>query len=252
MTSQNRDKKEDVIIEIRAGTGGDEAGLFTADLFRMYSKYAQSQNWQLKVLESHPTSINGLKEVIFELRGENAFQQMQYEGGVHRVQRIPTTEKKGRIHTSTVSVAVFKKPHFTETQIKPEHLKIETFCASGPGGQYTNKRETAVRATHKPTGITANCQTAKSQAQNKENAIALLEARLLQKQRQEEMRKQTDKRRAQIKGAKRAEKIRTYNFPQNRLTDHRIKKSWHDLERIMDGNLRTMLKKLTQGLQKDK
>ncbi len=247
--SQNQGKKEFVIIEIRAGTGGDEAGLFAADLFRMYSKYAQSKDWQLKILESRATSINGLKEIIFELSGENAFQQMRYEGGVHRVQRIPCTEKKGRIHTSTASVAVFQKSNFRETQIKPEHLKIETFCASGPGGQYTNKRETAVRATHKPTGITASCQTAKSQAQNKENAIALLGARILQKQRQEQMQQQTDERRSQIKGAKRAEKIRTYNFPQNRLTDHRIKKSWHNLERIMDGNLRVVLKKLAQGLQ---
>lgn len=238
-----------VIMEIRAGTGGDEAGLFASDLFRMYSKYAVSQNWQQRILHSNQNAVGGIKEIIFELSGEDAFNKMRNEGGVHRVQRIPQTEKKGRIHTSTATVAVLTKPETQEINLRPEDLEIMVCCAGGPGGQYTNKRETAVRIVHKPTGLTATCQTAKSQGQNKESALELLKARIAEKKEMEQLKEAGDERKAQIKWAKRAEKIRTYNFPQNRLTDHRIKKSWHNLDQIMEGNLRVMLKKLNAEIK---
>ncbi len=237
--------RQNVIIEIRAGTGGDEAGLFASDLFRMYSKYAVSQNWRQKTLHVNQNVVGGIKEIIFELAGEDAFDKMKYEGGVHRVQRIPQTEKKGRVHTSTATVAVLTKPETQEIILKPEDLEITVCCAGGPGGQYTNKRETAVKIVHKATGLTATCQTAKSQGQNKESALELLKARLAEKKEMEQLKEAGDERNAQIKWAKRSEKTRTYNFPQNRLTDHRIKKSWHNLDQIMEGNLEVMLKKLS-------
>ncbi len=236
--------QEAVIIEIRAGAGGEEAALFVADLFRMYSKYAISQGWRQKTLDSRPTSIGGFKEIIFELRNGNVWHQMQYEGGVHRVQRTPSTEKSGRIHTSTASVAVLPKPKETEIKIRPEDLKIDFYRASGPGGQYVNKRESAVRITHLPSGMAVTSQTERNQLQNKENAMSILQARLLAKQQTEQIEEISGKRKAQIGWAKRAEKIRTYNFPQDRLTDHRIKKSWHDLEKIMSGRLDKVIKKL--------
>lgn len=246
---------ESVIIEIRAGTGGTEAALFAADLFRMYSKYAFSQGWKQKVLTSIPAESGGFKEIIFELTpfqraGEekNIFSKMQYEGGVHRVQRIPVTEKSGRIHTSTASVAILPKPKKAEIKIRPEDLKIDFYRASGPGGQNVNKRETAVRITHLHTNITASSQTERNQLQNKENAMAILEAKLLEKKEVEDFETMGEKRKAQIKWAKRAEKIRTYNFPQDRVTDHRIKKSFHDIEGIMDGKLEPIIKSLAKSL----
>jgi len=235
-------KSESAIIEIRAGTGGAESALFANDLFRMYSRYAASKDWKQKILEAKPTEIGGFKEVIFELSGPNAFSEIQYEGGVHRVQRIPKTEKKGRIHTSTTTVAVLLKPKRATIQIKPEDLRIDFYRASGPGGQYVNKRETAVRITHLPTNLMASSQTERSQLQNKENALAILEAKLSEEKERKDFEKLGEKRRAQIKWAKRSEKIRTYNFPQNRITDHRIKKSWHNLEQIMDGELKYIIK----------
>jgi peptide chain release factor 1 len=226
-----------VIVEIRAGTGGKEAALFVADLFKMYSKYAQLQGWKQKVLDSNPTGIGGFKEIIFELKSGDVFSKMKWEGGVHRVQRIPTTEKSGRVHTSTASVAVLPKPEKTEFKIKPSDLKLDVYKSSGPGGQYVNKRETAVRITHLPTGLVVTSQTERNLLQNKENALVILEARLLEKKETEETEKTGDSRRTQIGQAKRAEKIRTYNFPQDRLTDHRIKKSFHQLEKILNGEL---------------
>jgi len=226
-----------VIVEIRAGTGGEEAGLFAADLFKMYSKYAQLQGWNQKILDSNPTEIGGFKEIIFELKNGDIFSKMKWEGGVHRVQRIPTTEKAGRVHTSTVSVAVLPKPQKTEIKIKPSDLKIDVYKSSGPGGQYVNKRETAARITHLPTGLVVASQTERNLLQNKENALAILEARLLERMENEEAVKMGDKRRTQIGQAKRAEKIRTYNFPQDRVTDHRVKKSFHQLEKILNGEL---------------
>jgi len=238
-----------VIMEIRAGAGGEEAGLFAADLFKMYSKYAAFQNWKMKVLSSHPTELGGFKEVIFELRNGDVFSKMKYEAGVHRVQRIPETEKAGRIHTSTATVAVLPKPKHTEVNISPNELKIDFYRASGPGGQYVNRRETAVRITHLPTGLVVTSQTERNQLQNKENALAILGAKLLEKREQEQMAKMGGERKAQIGWAMRAEKIRTYNFPQNRLTDHRIKKKWHNLEDIMQGKLNKVIKTLQKNLK---
>jgi len=238
-----------VIIEIRAGAGGEEAGLFAADLFKMYSKYAAFQNWKMKVLSSHPTELGGFKEVVFELRNGDVFSKMKYEAGVHRVQRIPETEKAGRIHTSTATVAVLPKPKPTEVNISPNELKIDFYRASGPGGQYVNRRETAVRITHLPTGLVVTSQTERNQLQNKENALAILGAKLLEKKEQEQMTKMGGERKAQIGWAMRAEKIRTYNFPQNRLTDHRIKKKWHNLENIMQGKLDKIIETLQKNLK---
>ncbi len=242
------------IIEIRAGTGGQEASLFAGDLYRMYSKYAQNQGWKLKVLDSNQTELGGFKEVIFEIKpaspasgSGDVFGKLQYEGGVHRVQRIPTTEKAGRVHTSTASVAVLPKPKKTTIKIRSDDIKIDFYCSSGPGGQYVNKRHTAVRLTHLPTGLVVTSQTERDQFQNRENAMAILEARLLERQIESENEKMSGKRKIQIGLAKRAEKIRTYNFPQDRLTDHRIKKSWHNLEKIMNGEIDQIIK----GLQKE-
>ena len=232
-----------VIIEIRAGAGGKEAALFVKDLFKMYSKYASSENFKQRILDSHPTELGGFKKIVFELKNSDVYSKLKYEAGVHRVQRIPETEKSGRIHTSTVSVAVLPKPEKTEIKIRPEELKVETYGASGPGGQYVNRRDTAIRITHLPTNLVATSQSERSQFQNKENAMAILGAKLLEKKEAEKLEKLSKERKTQIGWAKRAEKIRTYNFPQNRITDHRIKKSWHNLEEIMSGKLKTIIKK---------
>jgi len=260
---QNEGQKRDspsqfgaVVVEIRAGTGGEEAALFAADLFEMYTKYAKSREWKIKVLDSNQTELGGFKEVIFELTphqgpggGGEVYPKMKYEAGVHRVQRIPKTEKAGRIHTSTATVAILPKPKKTEIKISPEDLKIEFYRASGPGGQYVNKKETAVRISHLPTGLVVTSQTERSQAQNKENALSILEARLSEKIREKEEMKLSKERKTQIGWAKRAEKIRTYNFPQDRLTDHRIKKSWHNLEEIMEGRLEPIISALQKNLR---
>ncbi|MBM3251076.1 MAG: PCRF domain-containing protein [Candidatus Nealsonbacteria bacterium] len=234
--------EDSVIMEIRAGAGGQEAALFAADLFRMYSKFASLQGWKQKTLDSHPSELDGLKEIIFEIRGEDAFSKMKYEAGVHRVQRIPKTEKSGRIHTSTATVAVLLKPKATEITIRPDEIKIDVYKSSGPGGQYVNKRMTAVRVTHLPTGLIVNSQNERNLEQNKNNALAILSARLFEKKEREQLTKIGGERKAQIGWAMRAEKIRTYNFPQDRITDHRIKKSWHNLEKILDGQLNVMIK----------
>lgn len=246
----NRENKKSVIIEIRAGTGGEEAALFSKDLFRMYLKYARAQNWREKILDSRPTELGGFKEIIFELKNGEVYSKMKYEAGVHRVQRVPITEKSGRVHTSTATVAVLSKPKRTEIKIKPENLRIDFYRASGPGGQYVNRRETAVRILHLPTGLIVTSQVERSQLQNKENAMVILEARLLKRRLQEEEKKISKKRKTQIGWAKRAEKIRTYNFPQNRVTDHRIKKSWHNLEKILDGELSPVVRVLKKNLEK--
>lgn len=236
------EEKQAVIIEIRAGTGGDEAGLFAKDLYRMYSRYAQTKGWSQRILDSNISEIGGYKEIIFELTGLLAYKEMQYEGGVHRVQRIPKTEKSGRVHTSTSTVAVLLKPKRTDININPSDLQIDTYKASGPGGQYVNKTESAIRITHKPTGLVVTSQSERNQLQNRENALSVLAARLLQRQEEQDLSKLTAERREQIGWAKRSEKTRTYNFPQNRITDHRIQKSWHDLENIINGNLEPIIK----------
>jgi len=234
--------KQAVIMEIRAGQGGDEAGLFAHDLYRMYSRYAQTKGWSQRILSSNTSEVGGYKEVIFEMTGPSAYKEMQFEGGVHRVQRIPKTEKAGRVHTSTATVAVLLKPKKTDTSINPGDLEISTYKSSGPGGQYVNKTESAIRIVHKPSGLVVTCQSERNQLQNKETAMSLLAARLLQRQEEEDLSKLTDERREQIGWAKRSEKIRTYNYPQNRITDHRIGKSWHDLEKIVNGSLEPIIK----------
>ena len=237
-------KSRSVILEIRAGAGGQEAALFANDLFNMYSKYAQSRHWKETILDSHPTALNGLKEIVFELTGPQTFRKLRYEAGVHRVQRIPVTEKSGRIHTSTASVAVLLKPEKTEIKIKPEDLKIDFFGSSGPGGQNVNKRQTAVRITYLPTGLTVSSQTTRNQKQNRLNAMAILQAKLLEEKKMRQEAQLGSERKNQIGRAQRAEKIRTYNFPQDRVTDHRIKKSWHNIEDIMDGKIEPIIKAL--------
>jgi peptide chain release factor 1 len=235
-------EKQSAIIEIRAGTGGDEAGLFAVDLYRMYSRYGQTKGWKERVLDSSSSTIGGYKEIIFELQGTGVYDQLQNEAGVHRVQRIPKTEKQGRVHTSTATVAVLLKPQKTEINISPSDLEISTYKASGPGGQYVNKTESAIRIVHKPSGLVVTCQSERNQLQNKETAMALLSARLLRQQEESDLSKLTSERREQIGWAKRAEKMRTYNFPQDRITDHRINKSWHNIESIMDGKLDSIIK----------
>ena len=235
-------EKQSVIVEIRAGTGGDEAGLFVRDLHRMYSKYATSQGWGQKIIDSNQSDIGGYKEIVFELQGPGAFDAMQYESGVHRVQRIPKTEKQGRVHTSTVTIAILEKPTQMDITINPGDLRIDTYRSSGAGGQHVNKTESAIRITHKPSGIVVTCQTERSQGQNKEMAMGLLGARLLKAQQEADSSKLTQARRDQIGWAKRSEKTRTYNFPQNRITDHRIGKSWHNLESIIEGDMEPIFK----------
>lgn len=235
-------EKQAVIFEIRAGTGGDEAGLFARDLYRMYSRYGQTKGWKERVLDQSASTIGGYKEIVFELSGAGVYTELQNEGGVHRVQRIPKTEKQGRVHTSTATVAVLLKPQKTEVNISPADLEITTYKSSGPGGQYVNKTESAIRIVHKPSGLVVTCQSERNQLQNKETALSLLAARLLRQQEEADLSKLSAERREQIASAKRAEKIRTYNFPQDRITDHRINKSWHDIESIMDGKLDGIIK----------
>lgn len=241
-------EKNNIIMEIRAGTGGEEAALFCADLFQMYSKYAQKQNWQTTILDSNRTSLGGFKEIVLEINGTGAFEKLKNESGVHRIQRIPKTEKNGRIHTSTATVAVLPQVPEVDIKINQQDLRIETTRSSGPGGQNVNKVETAVRITHIPSGLVVFCQSGRSQAKNKEKAFNLLRAKVFDLKQREEISKIETERRQQIGTAERAEKIRTYNFPQNRLTDHRLNKSWHNLEDILNGNLEPIIKLFRKNL----
>lgn len=234
--------KETIYFEIRAGVGGEEAALFARDLWRMYLKFFEKNGWKVKILEESYSDLGGIKTLVAEITGENVYQLMKYESGVHRVQRVPVTEKSGRIHTSTASVAVLPKLEAPPIQIKDSDLEIDFFRASGPGGQNVNKVETAVRITHKPTGIVVTCQTERTQQRNREIAIQLLKNKLWELEQRKISGTLTDLRRNQIGSQDRSEKIRTYNFPQNRITDHRIQKSWHNLEDILDGNLEPILK----------
>jgi peptide chain release factor 1 len=235
------------IIEIRAGAGGQESALFAANLFRMYSKYAALKGWKITTLDSQPTELGGFKQITFELKDGDVYSKMQYEGGVHRVQRIPETEKAGRVHTSTASVAVLPKAKKTEITLNPADLKIEISKSGGPGGQNVNKRMTAVRIVHLPSGIAVSSQTERNLQQNKESAMSILAAKLKEIKEEEEMKKMGEKRKSQIKGAMKPDKIRTYNFPQDRVTDHRIKESFHNLESIMDGNIDPIIEALEEA-----
>jgi peptide chain release factor 1 len=233
---KDENDEKDIIMEIRAGTGGDEAGLFAADLFRMYSRYAQAKGWEVDIININESGIGGFKEIIFEIKGEGAFSRLKYERGVHRVQRVPVTEASGRIHTSTATVAVLPEADEVEVDIDPDDLRIDIFHSGGAGGQNVNKVATAVRITHLPTGMVVTCQDERSQLRNKTKALAVLRARLLDIERRKQEEEMVKQRRSQVGTGERAEKIRTYNFPQDRVTDHRIGLTLHNLERILGGD----------------
>jgi len=238
----------EAIVEIRAGVGGDEATLFAQDLFRMYARYAELQNWKVTVLEESKSELKGIKEIIIEIKGKDVYKKLKNESGVHRVQRIPETEKSGRLHTSSSSVAVLPKAKDIDIDIKPSDIKLETFRSSGPGGQNVNKVSTAVRITYLPTGLYVASQSSKSQAKNREIAMTLLRSRLLQTKRDEEEKKLKTERKEQIGSGDRSEKIRTYNFPQDRITDHRVNKSWHGINAIMNGALNPIFDEVDKQL----
>jgi peptide chain release factor 1 len=233
--------EKDIILEVRAGTGGDEAALFAAELVRMYSRYAESQGWKVEVLSSHLTGVGGVKEAILGIEGRGAYSRLKFESGVHRVQRVPVTESSGRIHTSTVTVAVLPEAEEVEVQIDPKELRIDVFRSTGPGGQSVNTTDSAVRITHLPTGMVVSCQDEKSQHKNRAKALKVLRARLLELARAEKEAEISQARRLQVGTGDRSERIRTYNFPQGRVTDHRIGLTLHSLQRILEGELAELI-----------
>ena len=246
------DDQKNVIVEIRAGTGGEEAALFAADLFRMYTKYAERQGWRVEILDSHPTGIGGFKEIIASVEGRGVYSKLKYESGTHRVQRVPVTESQGRIHTSAVTVAILAEAEDVEVQLNPEDLRIDVFRSSGPGGQSVNTTDSAVRVTHLPTGIVVSCQDEKSQHKNRAKALRVLRARLLDMAKQEQQEKISRERRSQIGTGDRSERIRTYNFPQGRVTDHRINLTLYKLGAVLEGELDELLEALIQADQAEK
>ena len=240
----DENENRDAIVEIRAGTGGNEAAIFAADLYRMYHRYAESAGLKTEDLESSPSELGGLKEVIFKVSGESVFRKLRYESGVHRVQRVPATEAQGRIHTSTATVAVLPEAEDVDLELKPEDLRIEVCRAGGPGGQGVNTTDSAVQVLHIPTGRIVRCQDGRSQQKNKERALSIMRARLLEEKQREEEAKYSAHRKTQIGSGGREEKIRTYNFPQNRITDHRIGLTLYNLDRVMEGDLKEMIQSL--------
>ncbi|MBI2891584.1 MAG: peptide chain release factor 1 [Nitrospirae bacterium] len=247
--SSSDEGRKGVIVEVRAGAGGDEAALFAGDLLRMYQRYAQSQGWVVEVLSSSESGRGGYKEVVFSVEGEGAYRWLKYESGVHRVQRVPVTEAQGRIHTSTVTVAVLPEVDEVEVKIDPAELRIDTFRSSGPGGQHVNKTDSAVRITHIPSQIVVSCQDEKSQHKNRHRAMKILMARLYERKKQEQEDQIHEMRRSQVGTGERSEKIRTYHFPESRVTDHRIKVTLHDLKTLLDGRLDKIIRPLLETEQ---
>lgn len=244
--------EKNVFLEIRAGAGGDESSLFAQDLFRMYSRYAESRGWQFEIMQASLSPIGGFKEVIVNIRGKNVYSSLKYESGVHRVQRVPRTEASGRIHTSTVTVAVLPEADEVDVKIDPKDLKVEAFGASGPGGQNVNRNYTAIRITHKPSGLVVSCQDEKSQHRNKEKALRILRSRLMDIAKRKQEEEIARSRKSQVGTGERSEKIRTYNFPQSRVTDHRINLNLHNLQAVLDGELDEIIDKLILHSQAQK
>jgi len=246
-----RDEKN-IILEIRAGTGGDEAALFAADLFRMYTKYAESKRWKVEIMDMSSIGIGGIKEVIASIQGKGAYSRLKYESGTHRVQRVPATETSGRIHTSAATVAVLPEAEEVDIRVEEKDLRVDTFCASGPGGQGVNTTYSAVRIVHVPTGITVSCQDSRSQIKNREKAMKVLRSRLYELELERQEQEIAKERKSQVGSGDRSERIRTYNFPQNRITDHRIGLTLHKLSIILEGNLDEIIDTLTSHYQTEK
>ena len=246
------DDEKNVIVEIRAGTGGEEAALFAGDLFRMYTRYAEAQGWKVEILNANPTELGGFKEIIFMVEGKGAYNRLKFESGVHRVQRVPVTEAGGRIHTSAASVIVLPEAEEVDVELDPNDLRIDVFRASGHGGQHVNTTDSAVRITHLPTGIVVSCQDEKSQLKNREKALKVLRARLLDQMRQEQQEELAKTRRSLVRSGDRSERIRTYNFPQNRVTDHRVGLTLHRLDAVIAGDLEEIISTLLLSEQTEK
>jgi len=243
---------KNIILEIRAGTGGDEAGLFAADLLRMYTKYAESRGWKVEIMESSQTGIGGIKEAMASITGKDAFMRMKYESGVHRVQRVPDTETQGRVHTSAATVAVLPEAEEVDLKIDEQELRVDTYCASGPGGQGVNTTYSAVRIVHEPTGLMVQCQDGRSQIKNKEKAMKVLRARLYELEREKVESERAEERKGQVGSGDRSERIRTYNFPQNRISDHRAGMTLYKLERLMEGEMDELLNGLHEYFQMER